>query len=100
MKLQKTWAGVLLSGLFLVGCGGTSTPSGTDIDLPDGNVLIFFDNVTSEQYLYDTDSETFEDMNSDPEENYNMTDKHGKLIVWNHHTDAGVDPKIVMLHDD
>ena len=105
MKLQKTWAAVVLSGLMLAGCGGSSAPesdtknvSSTQIDLPDGNVLIFFDNETSAQYLYDTDSETYEDMNIEGE-NYDMTDKNGKLIVWNHHTAAGVDPKIVMLDE-
>ena len=104
MKLKTTWAGILLSGL-LVGCGGTSTSedgthtgSSTQIDLPDGNVLIFFDNNSSAQYLYDTDSETYEDMNIETA-NYDMTVKHGKLIVWNHHTTTGVDPKIVMLDE-
>jgi hypothetical protein len=105
MKLKTIWAGMLLAGL-MVGCGGTSTSenntqseSSAQIDLPDGKTLIFFDNNTSAQYLYDTDSETYANMNIETE-NYDMTGKNGKLIVWNHHTAAGVDPKIVMLRDD
>jgi hypothetical protein len=105
MKVQTIWAGILLSGL-LVGCGGSSTSENNTeqgsipqvVDLPDGNVMIFFDNNSSAQYLYNTDSETYENMNIETE-NYDMSGKNGKLIVWNHHTSTGVDPKIVMLDE-
>ena len=90
----------VVTALLFTGCGGGSGTSGTgNVDLPDGKVLIFFDNATSQQYMYDTDSETFTNMNGTGE-NYDMTGKNGKLIVWFHHTDSGVDQKIVMLFDD
>jgi len=102
MKLQA--AALLLTGAIFVGCGGSSnsTDTGdtnTPIDLPDGLTMVFFDNVNSTQYLYDTTTEQYEDMNSDSTQNYDMTGKHGNPVVWFHHTDAGVDQKIVMLSD-
>lgn len=103
MKLQTTTMALLLSGALLVGCGSSSSSSdvnSTDmtssIDLPDGLTMIFFDNITSAQYLYDTDSEKSENMNADATQNYDMSGKHGKLFLWN----DTVDQKIVMLNED
>ena len=62
--------------------------------------MIFFDNINSNQYLYDTTSEKYEDMNSDSTQNYDMTGKHGNPIMWFQNTTTGVDQKIVMLNDD
>jgi len=87
-----------LATLLLVGCGSSSNNSPHGLDLPDGKTLIFFDNESSKQYLYDTDTDKYENMNIDGK-NYNMTDKKGKLIVWNHKTPTGIDQKIVMLDD-
>ncbi|MEA1953399.1 MAG: hypothetical protein U9O24_03310 [Campylobacterota bacterium] len=101
MKL-KTTTMTLLLGALLVGCGGSSDTKETGdntINLPDGLTMIFFDNASSQQYLYDTDSEKYEDMNSDTTQNYNMIGKHGLPITWFHHTETGVDQKIVMLND-
>jgi len=105
MKLHTTT--LLLLGTLLAGCGGgSSSDAGTSdttmntIDLPDGLTMIFFDNTTSRQYLYDTQSEKYEDMNSDSTQNYDMSGKHGLPIVWFHKTSAGVDQKIVMLKED
>ena len=94
----------VVAATIITGCGGsgsTNSNSGQqpEIDLPDGKALVFFDNASSKQYGYNTDTETFEDMNV-AGENYDMTDKHGKLIVWHQETSAGEDQKIVMLHDD
>jgi len=103
MKLQTTTLTLLLTGTLLIGCGGNSNSSdttSTDIDLPDGLTMIFFDNASSQQYLYNTDSETYEDMNIDETQSYNMTGKHGRLITWFHETTSGVDQKIVMLNED
>ncbi len=98
MKLTKLTT-ILLTAFLLVGCGSSSDTS-NGLDLPDGKTLIFFDNESSKQYMYNTDTETSEDMNTDTTQNYNMTDKNGKIIVWNHKTANGIDQKIVMLHDD
>lgn len=62
------------------------------LDLPNGKTLIFFDNSSSNQYLYNTDTEVYENMNADASNNYNMKDKHGKL--------ATIDGKIVIFHDN
>jgi thiamine phosphate synthase YjbQ (UPF0047 family) len=103
MKLQTT--ALLLSGALLVGCGSSSDSTNdanntTAIDITDGLTMIFFDNVSSKQYLYNTDTETYEDMNADETQNYDMTGRHGKPYVWFHETTAGVDQKIVMLNED
>jgi len=105
MKIQTTTMALLLSGVLLVGCGGGGSSSNndnmmTDINLPDGLTMIFFDNVSSKQYLYNTDSEKYEDMNADETQNYDMTGKHGKLFLWNHESATGIDQKIVMLNED
>jgi major membrane immunogen (membrane-anchored lipoprotein) len=102
--MKKIWIiSAIAAAVMMTGCGGSSSDSISDdttaIDLPDGKTLIFFDNESSAQYLYNTDTETYQDMNI-AGENYDMTGKNGKLIVWNHETVEGVDPKIVMLHDD
>ncbi|CAA6819966.1 MAG: Unknown protein [uncultured Sulfurovum sp.] len=93
--------------LLFIGCGSSSSSnSNTDVnltsslDLPDGKILIFFDNATSDQYLYDTTADTNTNMNTDVNKTYNMTDKTGKLIRWDHETTTGVDQKIVMINDD
>lgn len=95
------------TALLLVGCGSSnSTNANTNLnissslDLPNGKTLIFFDNESSKQYLYDTTKDTNTDMNAEANATYNMTDKTGRLIVWNHETAAGIDQKIVMLNDD
>ncbi|HHD75956.1 MAG TPA: hypothetical protein ENK95_03910 [Campylobacterales bacterium] len=98
MKLTNT-ALALLTALFLVGCGNSSTEE--KLNLPDGKTLIFFDNASSKQYLYDTTEDKSEDMNADSTKNYNMTNKNGKLYVWNHEISEGkYEEKIVMLKDD
>jgi len=104
MKLHT--ATLLLLGTLLAGCGGgsSSNAEATDttmngINLPDGLTMIFFDNTTSRQYLYDSDSEKYEDMNSDSTQNYDMSGKHGLPIVWFHESATGVDQKLVMLND-
>ncbi|MDY0403877.1 hypothetical protein [Sulfurovum sp.] len=104
MKLQKTWAGVVLSGLLLVGCGGGSSISDNHEDaLPAGLTFIMFDNATGDQYSYDTEHREFENMNGEGEK-YDMTGKNGKLVVWTHHmVDADgnetEEQKVVMLND-
>ncbi|CAA6820576.1 MAG: Unknown protein [uncultured Sulfurovum sp.] len=104
MKL-KNFAVASLTTLLLVGCGSSSsTPTSVDLtsslDLPDEKTFIFFDNESSDQYLYNTTSDTNMDMNTDENATYNMTGKTGKLIRWDHETTAGVDQKIVMLNYD
>jgi major membrane immunogen (membrane-anchored lipoprotein) len=93
-----------LTTLFLVGCGNSDSNTNvsltSSLDLPDGKTLIFFDNESSKQYMYDTTEDTNTDMNSEANATYNMTDKTGKIIRWDHETTAGVDQKIVMLTDD
>jgi major membrane immunogen (membrane-anchored lipoprotein) len=95
-----------LTALLLIGCGSSSDNTNTNLnissslDLPDDKVLIFFDNDSSKQYMYDTTKDTNTDMNAETNATYNMTDKTGKLIRWDHETTAGVDQKIVMLRDD
>ncbi|MFT7879641.1 MAG: hypothetical protein ABXS91_04520 [Sulfurimonas sp.] len=104
MKLQTTWAGILLSGLLLVGCsGGSSSSDNRENVLPAGLTFIMFDNATGDQYSYDTEHEEFEDMNVEGE-NYDMIGKNGKLVVWTHHmVDADgnetEEQKVVMLND-
>jgi hypothetical protein len=99
--MKKTiFTATVASALLLVGCGGDSnSASSTPIDLPNGKAFIFFDNASSAQYLYDTDTETYENMNVEGN-NHDMTGKSGKLITWDHHTSAGVDQKVVMLDRD
>lgn len=101
--MKKIWiASAVAAAVMMTGCGGGSSNSNetTAIDLPDGKTLIFFDNESSDQYLYNTDTERYEDMNV-AGENYDMTGKNGKLVMWNHHIDENsTDPKIVMLYDD
>lgn len=99
MKLKNLTIASLAT-FILVGCGNSdSTTKTTGLNLPDGKTLIFFDNESSKQYLYDTDKDSSEDMNVDGK-NYNMTNKNGKLFVWNHKTPTGMEEKIVMIKDD
>ncbi|CAA6807698.1 MAG: Unknown protein [uncultured Sulfurovum sp.] len=104
MKLSN-FAVASLTTLLLVGCGSSSSTSTSvdltsSLDLPDEKTFIFFDNESSDQYLYNTTSDTNTDMNNDDNATYNMTGKTGKLIRWDHETAAGVDQKIVMLNYD
>jgi len=78
--------------LFVAGCGDNNKET---IDIPNGLTLVLFDNETSEQYLYDTETETYETMNGS-NQTYDMTNKHGKSIVWN---DNG-EKKIIMFKDN
>lgn len=103
--MKKIWiASAAAAAVMMTGCGGSSNNNNnnndtTAIDLPDGKTLILFDNVSSIQYLYNTDTDSYDDMNV-AGKNYNMTGKNGKLIVWNHETASGVDPKIVMIDEN
>ena len=104
MKLTNL-AVVSLTSLLLIGCGSSSSSSTavdltSSLDLPDEKTFIFFDNESSDQYLYNTTSDTNTDMNADENATYNMTDKTGKLIRWDHETTAGTDQKVVMLNYD
>lgn len=103
MKLTQLTIATL-STLLLVGCGSGSSNGevslASSLDLTDGKTMVFFDNATSDQYMYDTTADTNTDMNTDINATYNMTDKTGKLIRWDHVTTAGTDQKIVMLNDD
>ena len=108
MNTTKITIASLATFLF-IGCGSSSSNNNNDntdvnltssLDLPDGKALIFFDNATSNQYLYDTTADTNTNMNTDANATYNMTDQTGKLIRWDHETTSGVDQKIVMINDD
>ncbi|CAA6804746.1 MAG: Unknown protein [uncultured Sulfurovum sp.] len=99
--MKKIWiASAIATAMIMTGCGSSSSSNEetTAIDLPDGKTLIFFDNASSAQYLYNTDTETASSMNI-AGENYDMTGKNGQLVMWNHETDAGVDQKIVMVDE-
>jgi len=99
--MKKIWiASAVTAAVMITGCGSSNNDkSAGGLDLPDGKTMIFFDNASSKQYLYNTDTDKYEDMNIEGK-SYDMREKNGKLIVWNHKTAAGVDPKIVMLNDD
>ncbi|MDQ7047804.1 MAG: hypothetical protein Q9M39_09445 [Sulfurovum sp.] len=95
--MKKIWiAGAVIAVAMMTGCGSSSNndsgnnDGGTAIDLPDGKTLIFFDNASSEQYLYNTDTESYDDMNV-AGENYDMTGKNAKLVMF--------DEKIVMIDE-
>ncbi|MEA1879293.1 MAG: hypothetical protein U9N11_01430 [Campylobacterota bacterium] len=98
--MKKIWiASAVLAATMMTGCGGNSNDDKkTAIDLPNGKTLIFFDNASSAQYQYNTDTETSSSMNVTGE-NYDMTGKNGQLVMWNHETPAGVDQKIVMIDE-
>ncbi|CAA6827574.1 MAG: Unknown protein, partial [uncultured Sulfurovum sp.] len=90
-----------LTTLLLVGCGGSGTTATETADLPADKTLVFFDNATSTQYLYDTEKKAYENMNADATKAYDMTSKNGQLYTWKHEISEGVhEQKIVMLHDD
>lgn len=97
--MYKTLTSLALVGLLFSGCGSSSSDESVSIDLPDGKTFIFFDNESSMQYQYNSDSETALDMNIDATQNYAMNNKHGRLIFWEHQTDTGIDEKIVMLKE-
>ncbi len=92
--------------IMMTGCGGgSSSADGGDHEeaLPEGLTFVMFDNVTSEQYSYETAHAEFEDMNVEGE-NYDMTGKNGKLVVWTQHMvdsdgNETEEQKVVMLND-
>jgi len=102
--MKKTMApALILSTLLLTfsGCGSDSDSSGGgSINLPDGKTMIFFDNESSRQYSYNTDTESFEDMNTKSHATYNMENKNGTLFTWFDKTSLDVDQKIVMFSKD
>jgi len=104
--MKKIWiAGAVVTAAMMTGCGGSSSDGSSisdenaAIDLPDGKTLIIFDNASSKQYMYNTDTDSYEDMNV-AGENYDMTGKNGKLITWNQVMEDGVDQKIVMVDEN
>ncbi|HIQ28812.1 MAG TPA: hypothetical protein EYH42_10010 [Sulfurovum sp.] len=98
--MKKIWiVSAAAAAVIMTGCGSSNNDkSAGGLDLPDGKTMIFFDNVSSKQYMYNTDTDKYEDMNIEGK-NYDMRGKNGKLVVWNHKTSAGMDQKIVMLDD-
>jgi len=101
MKLKNLTV-ASLTALLLVGCGSGSSSTATETaDLPVEKTLVFFDNATSSQYLYDTETKTLQDMNADTTKAYNMTAKNGQLYTWKHEVSEGVhEQKIAMINDD
>lgn len=106
--MKKIWmASAAAAAVMMTGCGGGSSSSDITQEahedaLPAGLALIMFDNVTGDQYSFDTEHEAFEEMNIEGE-NYDMTGKNGKLVVWTDHmeVDGGEteEKKVVMLND-
>lgn len=107
ITMNKIWiASAAAAAVMMTGCGGSSSSDNTqepheDV-LPAGLTFLMFDNVTSEQYSFDTEHEEVEDMNVEAE-NYDMTGKNGKLVVWTHHMEVDgeetEEQKVVMLND-
>jgi len=123
MKLTNLTALTVASvaTLILSGCGSDSDPKvdsnidanlsdenssnlsrdlTSSLNLPDEKTFVFFDNESSDQYLYDGTKDTNIDMNANANATYNMKGKTGKLIRWDHETATGVDQKLVMLNYD
>jgi len=100
--MKKIWiASAAAAAIMMTGCGGGSSSSDDTQDahedaLPAGLTFMMFDNETSEQYSFDTEHEEVKDMNVDGE-NYDMTGKNGKLVVWTHQEME--EQKVVMLND-
>lgn len=100
-------ASAVAAAIMLAGCGGGGSYDGRDDDHADEHAValtfVMFDNATSEQYSYDSEHGEVEDLNIEGE-NYDMTGKNGKLVVWTHHMvdDDGnetEEQKVVMLND-
>jgi hypothetical protein len=99
-------AGAAAAAIMMTGCGGgSSSADGADYEegLSEGLTFVMFDNVTSEQYSYETAHAEVEDLNIEGE-NYDMTGKNGKLVVWTQHMvdDEGnetEEQKVVMLNE-
>lgn len=100
-------ASAAAAAIMMTGCGGGSSSSDDTQEphedvLPPGLTFIMFDNATGEQHSYDTEHDESEDMNVEGE-NYDMTGKNGKLVVWTHHMEADgeetEEQKVVMLND-
>ncbi|MEA2047130.1 MAG: hypothetical protein U9O64_01635 [Campylobacterota bacterium] len=100
-------ASAAAAAIIMTGCGGGSSSSDNTEEehedaLPAGLTFLMFDNTTSEQYSVDTEHEEVEDMNIDGE-NYDMTGKNGKLVVWTQHMEIDgeetEEQKVVMLND-
>lgn len=105
--MQKIWIiSAVTAAIMMTGCGSSSSSNPTETEseegLPEGLTLIMFDNASSEQYSFDTEHEEVANMNVDGE-NYNMTGKNGKLVVWTDHEEENgeevEEQKVVMLND-
>ncbi len=100
-------ASAAAAAIMLAGCGGGGSYDGRDDDHADEHsvelTFIMFNNATSEQYSYEAAHEEVEDLNIEGE-NYDMTGKNGKLVVWTHHMvdsdgNETEEQKVVMLND-
>ena len=96
-------ASAAAAAIMMTGCGSSSSSNDTEAEegLPEGLTLIMFDNASSEQYSFNTEHQVVVNMN---DENYDMTDKNGKLVVWTHHMvdndgNESEEQKVVMLND-
>jgi len=96
------------SVLLLTACGDSSdlndNPQQSTIDLPDGKKLIFVDARSPEQYLYDTDTESKTNLNTDPNQNYYLANSAeiGHFLSWADDTDSDGqvnDEKIIMMNN-
>lgn len=95
-------AAALITGITFSGCGGgdsTDSTNSSSLDLPDGKTLLFYSADTTEQYSYDTDTDTYTNLNI-VDQTYDMEGKSGKLYTWFDPTDgSAIDQKIVMFKD-
>ena len=100
-------ASAAAAAIMLTGCGGGGSYDGRDDDHADEHsaelTYLMFDNVTSDQYSYESAHAEVEDLNVEGE-NYDMTGKTGKLVVWTHHMEDAdgnetEEQKVMMLND-
>lgn len=105
--MKKIWTiSAIAAAVMMTGCGGSSNDNNDDTPevstLPAGLTFIMFDDSTSDQYLYNTETKTSADMNIETEK-YDMTGENGKLVVWTHHMEENgeetEEQKVVMLND-
>ena len=97
-------ASAAAAAIVMTGCGSSSSSNDTATEveegLPEGLTLIMFDNASSEQYSFNTELQTVVNMN---DENYDMTGKNGKLVVWTDHEEENgeevEEQKVAMLND-